>query len=288
MKRPVKPPYDQRALSRYVTAYAREAGLPAIRLRRIITFMALAGALQDAGLGGGKEPAFVVKGGVALQLRLRGRARGTQDLDLIFDRDEGELLEALKRALDAPYEAFTFHLKDGARLMPNGALRAKCQVQFRGKSWATVEIDVARREGGDTEVDLLPGIELRERFGLDGPEVVPCLSLRHHVAQKIHGMTMPAREGALNTRFRDLVDLLLMRELVEDHAALREACERVFAERATHPWPPEVHAPEHWRDPFARMAREVRLPIDDVDHAVGEVRAFVVRIAEAGGAAVRA
>lgn len=288
MKKPAKPPYDQRVLSRYVDAYARETGLEPVRIRQSITYMALAGALQAAESGEGRGPAFVVKGAVALQLRLRERARTTKDLDLILDREEGDLLEALARALDTRYDAFTFTLKDGAHLMPNGALRARVQVKFRKKPWATVEVDVARREGDETEVEMLPGVELRERFGIDGPEVVPCISLRHHVAQKIHGMTMPAREGALNTRFRDLVDLLLMRELVEDHAALREACERVFAERATHPWPPEVHAPEHWREPFARMAREVRLPIGDVDRAVGEIRGFVVRIAEAGGAAVPA
>jgi hypothetical protein len=139
--------------------------------------------------------------------------------------------------------------------MRNGAVRAKIQVSFRGREWGTVEVDIARREG-EAEVDLLPAIPLLDQFGLAGPEELECISLRHHVAQKFHAVTRPMPGGGANDRFRDLVDLLLMRQLVHDYGALREACEEVFARRGTHGWPPALQVPASWTEPFARMAEE--------------------------------
>jgi hypothetical protein len=50
--------------------------------------MILAGALERAQLPGG-VPAFVLKGGVALELRLRLRARATRDFDVTFHERTG-------------------------------------------------------------------------------------------------------------------------------------------------------------------------------------------------------
>jgi hypothetical protein len=165
--------------------------------------------------------------------------------------------------------------------MPNGAVRAKIQVSFRGREWGTVEVDIARREG-EAEVDLLPAIPLLDQFGLAGPEELECISLRHHVAQKFHAVTRPIPGGGVNDRFRDLVDLLLMRQLVHDYAALREACEEVFARRGTHGWPPTLAAPANWAEPFARMAEETGLPIRDLASAVKEVERFIAEVVATG------
>jgi hypothetical protein len=66
-------------------------------------------------------------------------------------------------------------------------------------------------------------IALTDVFGVTRPSQLPCLPLRLHVAQKLHGMTLPPRPGKLNERFRDLMDLLLMDAMItHDYAALRE------------------------------------------------------------------
>lgn len=280
MTKPVRPPTSERTLTRYVVAYARRNDVDVARVRRLISFMALAGTLRHAGRGPDGSPAFVVKGGVALELRLRDRARATRDMDLILNRDEGDLLAELEDLLASPYEGFTFRRKGREHRMGNGAVRVKVQVAYRGREWGTVEVDVARREG-ETEVELVPGLPLLEEFGLVGPEDVECLSLRHHVAQKLHGVTLPVPDGRQNDRFRDLVDLLLLRQFVRDHAALAAACAEVFARRGTHPWPPALTPPDEWRQPFARMAAETGLPIRELDTAVAEVRAWIERIASA-------
>ena len=164
--------------------------------------------------------------------------------------------------------------------MVNGAVRVKVQVSFRGREWGTVEVDVARREG-ETEVELVPGLPLLREFGITGPEEVECLSLRHHVAQKLHAITRPMPEGRQNDRFRDLIDLLLLRQFVQDHAALATACSEVFARRATHAGPPAITPPDEWRQPFARMAEETGLPVRELDTAVAEIDAWIAQIAAA-------
>ena len=114
------------------------------------------------------------------------------------------------------------------------------------------------------------------------PSFRACLSA-FHVAQKLHGVTLPPRPGKQNERFRDLVDLVLMEALVtHDYAALREACELVFVSRSTHGWPPDLDAmPSHWTEPFAQLAGELKLPETDIETALVTVRNFVACILKA-------
>lgn len=280
MSKPVRPPASERVLTRYVSAFARRNDTDVSRVRRLISFMALAGALRQAARGKDGRPAFVVKGGVALELRMRDRARATRDLDLILTHDGADPLITLEEMLAKPYEGFTFRRKGEEYRMPNGAVRVKVQVSFRGREWGTVEVDVAHREG-ETEVELVPGFPLLDEFGIAGPDEVECLSLRHHVAQKLHAVTRPMPDGRPNDRFRDLIDLLILRQFVQDHAAVAEACAEVFARRATHAWPPVLAPPEEWRLPFARMAEDTGLPVREIDAAVAEISAWIAQIAGA-------
>jgi hypothetical protein len=71
-------------------------------------------------------------------------------------------------------------------------------------------------------------------FGLDGPEVVQCLSTRYQVAQKLHAVT-EWFDDRDNERFRDLIDLLLLREIADDLPGLRAACKETFVARANKP-----------------------------------------------------
>ena len=144
-------------------------------------------------------------------------------------------------------------------MMPNGSLRFQVALEYRGRSWSTVQVDLSRGEGDTTEIELVEPLAL-EPFGLDTPPALPCLSLRYHIAQKIHGMTQPPKgDEEANERFRDLADLLLMRELATDLPGVREACVEVFELRGTHAWPPAVEPPEVWQEPFAALAAELGL-----------------------------
>jgi hypothetical protein len=204
-------------------------------------------------------------------------ARATKDLDLILHSDAGDPIEELGVVLEQAYQGFTFRRRGEPEVMPNGALRVEISLQYLGKPWGTVQVDVARYAGDGADVEMVEAISLAP-FGIAGPESLPCLSLPYHVAQKIHGMTLPSIDGRTNQRFRDLVDLLLLREWVTDFDAVQRACRQVFEVRGTHSWPPFFEVPEHWAAPFERMAADLGLEVTDLYQAAIEVRQFITEI----------
>lgn len=278
-KRRTGPPPSAGVLARYAQAYARELGVAEGRVRAWVAYMIMAGALERS--TGAAGPQFIVKGGVALELRLRNRARATKDIDVVLRDAEADLADTLEQAVTGdPYQGFSFRRKGEPLLLDNGAVNMDFAVTYRGQPWTSISVDVARAEASESDVEWLEAIVLTDAFGVTGPTLLPCLPLRFHVAQKLHGMTLPPRPGKQNERFRDLVDLLLMEALVtHDYAAVREACELVFHSRNTHPWPPNLEAmPSHWAAPFTRLAEELELRETDVDTALIRVRSFVERI----------
>jgi Nucleotidyl transferase AbiEii toxin, Type IV TA system len=279
-KAPTSPPPSAGVLAKYAQAYAREAGVSEGRVRAWIAYMILAGVLERAADGG--APRFSVKGGVALELRLGDRARATKDIDVVLQHPDADLARTLERALTGDdYQGFSFRRKGEPLVLDNGTVNMEFAVSYRGGAWTSVTVDIARAEPGEAEVEWLRAIPLTDLFGVTGPIELPCLPLRFHIAQKLHGMTLPPRSGKRNDRFRDLIDLLLMEALVTDYAGLRAACESVFRSRSTHEWPPNLAVPPHWIEPFARMAAELELPVADANEGMNRVRAFVTRILSA-------
>jgi hypothetical protein len=54
-----------------------------------------------------------------------------------------------------------------------------------------------------------------------------------------------------------------------------------FALRGQHTWPPEITAYPSWSESYAAMARNMEMPIIEVEAAAAAVRAFIARIQEA-------
>lgn len=197
----------------------------------------------------------------------------------MLQHPDADLARTLERALTGDdYQGFSFRRKGEPLILDNGTVNTEFAVTYRGGAWTSVTVDIARAEPGEAEVEWVRAIPLTDLFGVTGPIELPCLPLRFHIAQKLHGMTLPPRSGKRNERFRDLIDLLLMEALVTDYAGLRAACESVFHSRRTHQWPPDLDVPAHWIEPFARMAAELELPVADADEGMNRVRAFVTRI----------
>ena len=116
--------------------------------------------------------------------------------------------------------------------------------------------------------------------------------MRFQIAQKLHAVSDPQEPpDSINDRARDVVDLLLLRDLAASTgrpalAEVRQAALAVFAARTdeamqlgltTRAWPPIVVAHPHWDDDFARAASsgDVRLSLDQ---AVAEVHAWIKEI----------
>ena len=142
-----------------------------------------------------------------------------------------------------------------------------------------MRLEISGSEHGVDEPESIAAISLQD-FKLAGPRSIACLPLRFQIAQKLHAVSERPVDRP-NDRFRDLVDLLVLRDLIDDLPALRRACETTFDSRATHPWPPSLDAPATWYAGYARLAREVGLDIVDVDVAAGKIRMFIAAIAAA-------
>ena len=109
-KRPTGPPPSAGVLARYAQAYARELGVAEGRVRAWVAYMIMAGVLERA--TDADSPLFIVKGGVALELRLRDRARATKDIDIVLRDTTANLADSLEEALTGePYQGFSFRRK---------------------------------------------------------------------------------------------------------------------------------------------------------------------------------
>lgn len=272
-------------LGKAVSAHARSEGLAEGRVRAWVAYMMLAGrfaaaAAEKRGAG------MTVKGGVALELRLHPTARATDDIDIIVQQPNGDILNALDTSLTtenevaAEHEGFTFQRKGQAITLESGAIRLALSVRYEGGAWTTISIDLAPEELPGIPPEYIQAIDLSD-FHLKGPGMIPCLPLNHQIAQKIHGMTQPPREGSRNERVKDAADLLLLEERVTDYRELRQACKQVFEFRRTHEWPPKTGSHDHWREEYDRLAKEYGLRHATFEGGIAAITRFIARIEEA-------
>jgi hypothetical protein len=272
-RRPDRAPIRKTHLERLVVHYAKLTGTAPARVRRWLSVMVLLGALDRVCEA---DPVFLLKGGVAIEMRLRGRARATKDVDLVFFGDPQDLGDDLDRALAGPYSEFSFQRQEIDAAGGGRFQRLEVKLLYRGRSWSTLRLEVAAPDSQAVDGEPVPAIPLDE-FGIDGPKAVPCLSLRYQIAQKLHAVTerVPDHE---NERFRDLIDLIICRDLVEETAPVKEACLDTFAARVGHDWPPKLIVPAAWAEPYTALATEMDFPIQDVEEAAAQVRGLIAEI----------
>ncbi len=274
-----KPPHNVQVLERWAGELARQEGVAPGRVRRWISFMVLA-ALLDRARDENDDPLFVLKGGAAMELRLGMRARVTKDFDTTYrDAVEG-MLDRLDEALRHGHGDFMATRTEVEPVADTGAQRLDVRLAYRGRSWATVRLEIAAAEGvAGREIDRVAGKPL-DSLGLDVPAEVPCVSVRYQIAQKLHACTEVPGPDRTNDRFRDLIDLLLLEGLVDDGKwpSVRAACEELFTLRDMHPWPPNVTVFPSWPDGYPTLAVDLAFPIQDVNEAAEAVRALIARI----------
>jgi Nucleotidyl transferase AbiEii toxin, Type IV TA system len=166
----------------------------------------------------------------------------------------------------------------------------KLKLAYKGRSWGTVDVEMAPVEGSmGSELDRVPAAPL-DPLQVPIPDTAACVSLRYQVAQKVHACTEVFDRAPENDRFRDVMDVLLVPELIIDVGLgrVREACVDIFAVRGKHPWPPALTVYESWRQPFAALAQENGFTPEDIDGAAEEFIDLIMAIdAAADGSAPR-
>jgi hypothetical protein len=255
------------ALEERLKQIARTKGTELQRLRRQVAFDRFLARLFD-----GTNTQWVLKGGYAMELRFEV-ARATRDLDFTvrtFSAPSGDtVLEYLQEA--GRYNLGDFFLfRVGAPVMdldgaPYGGSRYPVEATMAQRTFAKFHMDVGL---GDVVLEPLEHMQTRDWLGFAeiSPASVSMIRREQHFAEKLHAYTLP-RAGTMNSRVRDLVDMvLLIQSGTLNLAATVEALRGTFDRRATHAIPAALEPPPpNWSTPFERMADECHL-----DHSVSK------------------
>jgi len=261
----------RRALEDRLKDTASREGVDLQRLRRQVAFDRLLARLFQAG-----QPLalpWVLKGGYAMELRIKS-ARTTKDIDLtmrsIFkseDKKDGKknlaVLEKLQEAAAFSSDDFFVYTigepiadLDAA---PYGGARFPVEARLDGRVFVGFHLDIGI---GDAVMEPLEVIEGRDWLGFAGI-ASPSLYMiprEQQFAEKLHAYTLP-RQGAANTRVRDLVDMvLLIQSGTLARAKVAEAIRLTFDRRGTHAVPnPLPEPPTDWQKPYDVLAKECGL-----------------------------
>lgn len=186
------PPANLRSLRDRLTQAAQRQGVVFGRLQRHVAMIVVAqfAAMLTDDNG---APLLLVKGGSSLELR-RGipDSRTSKDFDTVARRDIEEVHEQLAEAGETGWEGFTaiFTVPEEIDVpgMPVKPCRFTAKLNYRGKPFASVPIEVSTVEAGNADqFDTLTSDALG-LVGVPAAVSVPCMTIPWQVAQKLQGL----------------------------------------------------------------------------------------------------
>ncbi len=260
----------RRALEDRLRQQAVTSGTSLARLRKMVAFERFLARLVAA-----QPQDWVLKGGLALQLRLPERARTTQDIDLLLRRSlpvEGIHPILVAAALRDLGDWFTFEV---ARPEQPTDLRFPVQSLLDGRLFEAFHVDVGIGDPLIEPADLLTAPPLLEFAGIP-PVTIPAYPLAQQIAEKVHALTRLYATGE-SSRVRDWVDILLMARWEGLRAgALRQALQATFEKRGTHPLPQRMPPPPaSWSLPFRRLCEQTGLEYPSLAAAAQALQCFL-------------
>lgn len=287
-----KTPASARILNAWVVQAQDRLSTAGPRIGWLVAATVVSAALQRAVDEHG-SPLFLLKGGTMLQYRLPGMSRTTKDIDGLLRGDLDQFLTKLDKALTEPWGPLTLVRGQVETIeVPNRIVKPRrfdITVALNGVTWRRVQIEVSPDEGSAGAIpENIPAPSLAG-FGLPSPDHLTSLSMAYQIAQKIHACTDPHDPPAfVNDRARDVIDLLLLRELIETTqqptlGEVRAAVEDVFRVRAAEAaavgvgqraWPVRSTAHPHWGSSFISAAESAGVTIALVD-AVDQLNAWL-------------
>ncbi|SCX38858.1 Nucleotidyl transferase AbiEii toxin, Type IV TA system [Klenkia marina] len=299
-----KAPRTASTLNSWISTAQSAVGLEADRLSWLVASAVVVAALQRAVDEDGRAN-FLLKGGTYLQYRLGAASRPTKDVDGIVRGDIDRFVDLLDAAIAEPWGALQLTRTEvevinvpGKAILPR---RFNIQVTLRGDVWRRIKVEISPDEAdAAAEYDVLPAPDLKH-FGIPSPDQLLGIAVRFQVAQKIHACTDPhSPPEQKNDRARDVVDLLLLRDLIATEATptlgeLRQACVAVFDARAEdarradwtpREWPPAAVAHAHWGTDYTSAAGNGGVTLELTD-AVEALNAWITDIDAAGEAATQ-
>lgn len=250
----------RRALEHRLNSQSRASGVSLDRLRRRVVFERVVARLAHA------EPGtWVLKGGMALEVRLGDEARLTKDIDLGFRGTVSERSELHDRLVDAlsvdPFgDRFVLAAGSPTELTPDGGTqltwRSSVSASLAGKPFGGIKLDISTRshELEQTDVVKLPNSLAFAEIEVPDVEIV---DVNRHAAEKLHAMLRDFGDRE-NSRVRDLLDLVILTEHdLLDLTTLREVVRQVWKERdGTDPPATLPPLPGSWPQRYERLASD--------------------------------
>lgn len=260
----------RRALESRLRQQAVSSGVSLTRLRKMVAFERFLARLVTA-----QPDAWVLKGGLALQFRLRERARTTQDIDLLLRHrlSADDVHRALVAA--ALLDLGDWFIFEVARSTHPGDLRFPVQGLLDGRLFEAFHVDVGMGDPLIEPADMVTAPPLLEFAGIL-PTTVPTYPLSQQIAEKVHAFTRLYVSGE-SSRVRDWVDILLMAHWEGLQAGtLRRALQATFEERGTHALPRQLPVPSAaWSRPFRRLCEQTGLDYPSLDDAAQAMGRFL-------------
>jgi hypothetical protein len=241
------------ALEERLRSESLATGVALSRLRKTVAFDRLLARLQV-----GAPDAWVLKGGLALQARLRERARTTKDVDLhTREEADGAVDLLVSCALIDLGDYFRFSVARPSTL--GQPLRWPVEAQLGGRTFESFHVDLGCGDEWLGTVTCMPVTSLLEFADIPAVQF-PCFPLGHHLAEKVHALVRP-RGGRDSSRVKDLVDLALVAETTEvDPVELRVALVATFGSDDACELPGRLPAPPRsWEAQYRLMARDLGL-----------------------------
>lgn len=290
-----KTPVSARILNGWISQAQEKLGTSGPRLGWLVATTVISAALQRV-VDETDQSRFLLKGGTMLQYRLSAMSRTTQDIDGLIRGSLDSFMEDLDKALRLPWGPFTFERSEihmiSVPQRHEPPWRFSISVMLNGIRWRRVQIEISNDTSSASEdIEFISPPSLAG-FGLPSPMTFASLSLRYQIAQKIHASTDP-HEPPLseNNRSRDVVDLLLLKNLTETSGVptnlqIRQAVEDVFATRAHEAnvvgalgraWPTKIVAYQHWQVSYDSAALSAGVDIS-LEEAVAEINIWLAAI----------
>lgn len=276
------------ALEARLRNLAQSRGTDLQRLQRRVSFERLLARLfiQD-------DPPWFLKGGYALELRLKDQARSTVDVDISvpetvciqFLNEMGRDVSCVEAVYAHLQEAAASDLGDGFEFLigrlqeehtgaPRGGARCSVEARMAGRTFTRFHLDVGLGDFVLDQPDWVEGSALLAFAGIS-PVQVALYPVAQQFAEKVHAYTFPWHDRD-NTRVKDLIDLvLLVGTDLPDPGRIRCALRATFETRDTHPIPARLpEPPPSWAEPYAALARELELPASTLQEAYAYLDAW--------------
>ena len=253
----------RQALETRLLSQAKSDKVPIERLRQEVAFDRFLARLLN-----NQDFDYLLKGGYAMELRLRHRARFSRDLDITAKHQKGITdPEALLRKLELELAVdlgdwFGFRISESSMSLegaPYAGFRFPVEARLAERTFARFHVDVAFGDPVLDDPSWLSGSSLLNFAGIPTLNV-PTLLAETHFAEKIHAYTKPRKTGP-NSRVRDLIDMVLLLDQGSlNSKAVRRALKSTFMRRDTHPLPSLLPLPPtSWTATYADLAAEIGL-----------------------------